>query len=69
MRQENDDMWGNSNKNAAMSTLQSHLKGNNMSEMMGAGFQGSFNNRNAKSSQGDGGMKADPKFAQAKNKQ
>ena len=58
-----------------MKTLQSHLQGSSMQEMMSSNFQGSFNskpnnnNRNANGNAGaGGGMKADPKFAQATNK-
>ena len=53
-----------------MKTLQSHLQGSSMQEMMSSNFQGSFNskpnnnNRNANGNAGaGGGMKADPKFA------
>ena len=58
-----------------MKTLQSHLQGSSMQEMMSSNFQGSFNskpgnnNRNANSNAGaGGGVKSDPKFAQATNK-
>lgn len=57
-----------------MKTLQNHLQGSNMQEMMSNNFQGSFNagTRGAanqrKNAGGAGGVKADPKFAQATNK-
>ena len=62
-----------------MKTLQSHLQGSSMQEMMTTNFQGSFNsdpknkhrNANAGGGQGGtggGGVKSDPKFAQATNK-
>ena len=43
-----------------------------MSEMMGANFQGSFNNKRGGDGSNEGGGpggQADPKFAHAKNKQ
>ena len=60
-----------------MKTLQSHLQGSSMQEMMSSNFQGSFNsnaknnNRNTNAGGGPGaggGVKSDPKFAQATNK-
>ena len=76
-RQEEDIMWGSSNNNQtntkAMKTLQSHLQGSSMQEMMGNDFQGTFSgdskHRHKTNQPGPGGVKADPKFAQAQNKQ
>lgn len=77
-RYEEDDMWarpsGNNREDqtnkVAMKTLQNHLQGSSMQEMMANNFQGSFSNGDAKNKHKNagGGVKSDPKFATAANK-
>ena len=53
----------------AMNTLQSHLKGSSMQDMISNNFQGSFNqdgrhkHKSNNASGPGGGVKSDPKFA------